>query len=398
MEKVIKLTLDLDGKHIIIDADNKSHLRNLLSGCRVNLLLGAGFSSNLLGLLGNNESAFETLKNIKCNSDNQVSKRDILVSYLYWSFFKTAILPIVHKSIVHAPEFEEYKAFGDNLYRLFSERSNPVLDRQLNIFTTNYDPILELIFDNSKKMLYNDGFEGRIHPYFSTDNFSKSYYRQAVFSNRKAEIPSVNIFKIHGSVTWSIDPICGEIQYVDYRKNLLEFEKSLRKLFNQDILSEIEKRILPTPTEKLTECITAIIESDILDDLVNEVEQYRNAIQQYHNTFLIVNPTKEKFFSTVTNKNYYELLRIFSNELEKENTLLIVYGFSFRDEHLLDLTRRSMLNPSLKLLVFCYDNDAHKSYESLFKDVKNSNISYITLDGDNMSLSRVNELLSCLIP
>ena len=225
MEKVIKLTLDSD-KRINIDEDNKSHLRNLLSGCRVNLLLGAGFSSNLLGILGNKESAFEILKNIKYKSDDQLSKRDILTSYLYWSFFQTAILPIVHKSNVYATEFEEYKLFGDNLYRLFSERSNPVLDRQLNIFTTNYDPILELIFDCSKKMVYNDGFEGRIRPYFSTDNFSKSYYRQAVFSNRKAEIPSVNIFKIHGSVTWDFDPICGEVQYVDYQKNISEFKKS----------------------------------------------------------------------------------------------------------------------------------------------------------------------------
>lgn len=81
--------------------------------------------------------------------------------------------------------------------------------------------------------------------------------------------------------------------------------------------------------------------------------------------FLIVNPTKEKFSDTLLNKNYYELLRIFSNELEKENSLLVVNGFSFRDEHILDLVKRSMVNPSLKILIFVYQATAievSKSY------------------------------------
>lgn len=116
----------------------------------------------------------------------------------------------------------------------------------------------------------------------------------------------------------------------------------------------------------------------------------------YKCTFLIVNPTKEKFNDTVLNKNYYELLRILSNELEKENTLFIVNGFSFRDEHILDLTRRSMLNPSLKVLLFCFDESNILQYESLFAQTKNNNITYIAIENEKLGLKRFNEILSCV--
>lgn len=116
-------------------------------------------------------------------------------------------------------------------------------------------------------------------------------------------------------------------------------------------------------------------------------------LANYKDVFLIVNPTKEKFHDTLLNKNYYELLRIFSNELEKENSLLVVEGFSFKDEHILDLTKRSMLNPSLKLLIFCYDEKAIEDYEKIFNDSKNHNITYICTAGKKLTIKEFNEIL-----
>ena len=51
--------------------------------------------------------------------------------------------PISSKVSTYDPTFDPYKKFGDIVYRIFSERGNPALDRQFNIFTTNYDPIIE---------------------------------------------------------------------------------------------------------------------------------------------------------------------------------------------------------------------------------------------------------------
>jgi hypothetical protein len=55
---------------------------------------------------------------------------------------------------------------------------------------------------------------------------------------------------------------------------------------------------------------------------------------------MIVNPSKKKFEDTVLNETHYDLLRIYNNELEKENGVLFVMGFSFADEHIRELTLR----------------------------------------------------------
>jgi len=175
MENIMKLELDESTNAIRITDDLKSNLKNLFSGCRVNFLLGAGFSANILGLLDNNEVLFESIRKYRASNDEADKKMNILKAYLYWDFFLNCIYPISDKVALYAVEMKPYRTFGTILHRIFSERSNPVLDRQFNIFTTNYDPIIELLFDDSL-CICNDGFEGRIYPKFSTDNFSKSYY------------------------------------------------------------------------------------------------------------------------------------------------------------------------------------------------------------------------------
>lgn len=164
MEKIYKLPMENDT--IKINKELKLHLNALFSGCRVNMLLGAGFSANILGVLNNNEIIFEELRKYNPSNKSEKSKLIILTAYMYWSFFKTCIYPIANISI-YSKNFSSYIKFGEILFNVFSERSNPVLDRQFNIFTTNYDPILELIFDRSR-CICNDGFEGRIHPAFAT--------------------------------------------------------------------------------------------------------------------------------------------------------------------------------------------------------------------------------------
>ncbi|WP_228715105.1 hypothetical protein [Klebsiella pneumoniae] len=44
----------------------------------------------------------------------------------------------------------------------------------------------------------------------------------------------------------------------------------------------------------------------------------------------LVLPRKDKFRETLLENVYYDLLRTYSNELDKEGSLLIVFGFSLR--------------------------------------------------------------------
>lgn len=391
MEQTIKIPVDAD--NVIISEDTKSILKNLFSGCRVSFLLGAGFSANLLDTLSNNEVVFEALHRYQAKSEDERKKVTILSAFLYWSFFTRCIEPISSKVSTYDPSFAPYKKFGDIVYRIFAERGNPALDRQFNIFTTNYDPIIELIFDHSS-CICNDGFEGRIEPRFSTDNYSKTYYRQAVFSNRKAEIPSVNLLKLHGSVTWSEDIIYGGIEYQHYRTQIQSFAKEYSSLFDAAIVAKIDAHFTAYKPDEADKQIQSLFADNIFDTLLVKEGDYSKFIQSYKTSFLIVNPTKEKFSDTLLNKNYYELLRIFSNELEKENSLLVVNGFSFRDEHILDLVKRSMVNPSLKILIFAYKESTIGDFQKRFGKPKNNNITYIALDGEKLSLDYFNQILS----
>ncbi len=391
MEQIMKLSVDAD--NVILSEDYKSILKNLFSGCRVNFLLGAGFSANLLGILNNNEIVFEAVQKYQAKNEDERKKLTILSAFLYWSFFVRCIEPISSKVSSYATSFEPYKKFGDIVYRIFAERGNPALDRQFNIFTTNYDPIIELIFDHSP-CICNDGFEGRIEPRFSTDNYSKTYYRQAVFSNRKAEIPSVNLLKIHGSVTWSEDIIWGGIEYQQYATQIRNFSKNYLPLFDASIMAKIDAHFTADNVADAEKQIETLFADSVFDSLLGKESDYCSFIDYYKMSFLIVNPTKEKFGDTLLNKNYYELLRIFSNELEKENSLLVVNGFSFRDEHILDLVKRSMVNPSLKILVFVYQESNIGDLQKLFGTPKNNNITYIALDGEKLSLEYFNQILS----
>ncbi|MEK9138470.1 MAG: hypothetical protein AAB393_15195, partial [Bacteroidota bacterium] len=93
-----------------------------------------------------------------------------------------------------------------------------------------------------------------------------------------------------------------------------------------------------------------------------------------------VNPTKDKFRQTVLNDTYYDLLRIYSNELEKENSLLFAMGFSFADEHIRQLTIRAAdVNPTLMIYVLAYDEDARASIAARFpaSSIRNGNLRVI---------------------
>jgi len=182
----------------------RKRLTDIFSGTRVNFLIGAGFSKPYLETLGDLEDIQTHLSNIPMEKEESI----VLMAYLLWIYFRNCMYAMVD---LQAADLVEQRRFANIMYQLMNERSTPVLSKQTNIFTTNYDPILELVFDANRNIAYNDGFEGRIHPYFSSSNYSKLIYRQAIFSNNKVEVPVVNILKMHGSLTWRRIPVTGGI-------------------------------------------------------------------------------------------------------------------------------------------------------------------------------------------
>lgn len=76
-------------------------------------------------------------------------------------------------------------------------------------------------------------------------------------------------------------------------------------------------------------------------------------VDKYKENILVVNPENAKFSETVLNMYYYEMLRSYSSELEKANSVLFVIGFSMDDLHIKEITlRAAKSNPTLKIFIF----------------------------------------------
>ena len=71
-------------------------------------------------------------------------------------------------------------------------------------------------------------------------------------------------------------------------------------------------------------------------------------------------------------------MRLMSNNLEKENSLLFAMGFSFEDEHIRNIVKRALkTNPTLMVFIFSYQDSGKKRYLELFGE-NDSNLLIIT--------------------
>ena len=104
----------------------------------------------------------------------------------------------------------------------------------------------------------------------------------------------------------------------------------------------------------------------------------QNEINDYNNIGIVL-PTDEKFKSTVINRIYYSSLRYFSAGLERENTFLFAFGFSFRDEYINDIIKQALkTNYSFQLFINSYSNEEYKRLKNVFNNYVN--VQYLNAD------------------
>lgn len=244
--------------------------------------------------------------------------------------------------------YEDYQNFLMTLAQLILDRKTTVVGKQVNIFTTNIDIFFERALEDLE-LHYNDGFLGKMNPVFDLSNFKQSTIQRSHHYDNRSEIPVFNLLKIHGSVNWK------------YKES--EKEDPNRKIYLSSDLSHFDKTALLAKTG--TEFIT-----------------------EYKNKILVVNPEDAKFSETVLNKYYYELLRSYSSELERENSVLFVIGFSMADQHIQEITKRAARsNPTLQIYIFVHSKEGESEagdrvdnkveMEKLMEVNKNHNIKII---------------------
>src|SRR5690606_23915704 len=86
------------------------------------------------------------------------------------------------------------------------ERRTTLLPKQANVFTTNYDLLLERASENVSVLRLNDGFvrtPGFTKPAaFAPQSFFETVSNSGRLYDYRVELPSLNYIKLHGSVSW----------------------------------------------------------------------------------------------------------------------------------------------------------------------------------------------------
>ena len=262
-------------------------------------------------------------------------------------FFEGSIFPLLNLDL-DDERLDDKEEFIKLLVDIVNIRDSASANKIINIFTTNYDNIIELSLENSS-INYIDGFSGRTNPIFSTKNYGKSIGKLNILTRRIKEEASVNLYKIHGSLYWKKNN--DDIVFEDYHNKL---------------------------------------------EIINNCKNQNEFLDAYNNNLIIINPEESKYNSTVMNLNYYDQMRMFTNELESNNTILISYGFSFDDLHIYKQVENALYaNQTLMLLLFPYSNDDLIKFRNKFKDNNNVYCFYRRIDSEieKFSIKELNEIL-----
>jgi hypothetical protein len=352
----------------------------------LNFLIGSGASVGLLPTLAlnirdeeNNPYTVETLASAFQEGEPRHTA-------LFMHYYLQCVLPAQKLSLQTAIDqqpkqvFANYRTFVGTLLQVLARRRP--FEKKVNIFTTNYDPCITLVADEliqsgTVDFVLNDGARGFTVKQLQARYFNTLLSQTGIFEREQVLIPQINLVHLHGSIYWKRNAAGIQVDYAPVSGDSL-------------IAEDVVKIIAPFSAQlgDATQKLDGLITPDLPPDVgATFMEAYRK--------LPIVNPTKWKFHETVFEEQYYQMLRLLSYELEKPNAVLITFGFSFADEHVLNLIKRSLANPKLEVFVCCYDQAEferlHKQFEIYqnvrFVGIQDGPLNFTTFNDRVFSLS-----------
>lgn len=325
------------------DIELIKELRKMMLTKQLNFLIGSGTSSKAIGLMrdyldkANNilkdpsNTSYSHILNEVLNQD----KANVLSNYLLLEKVTEISELLLNDIYLLYPEIEEnlqeYSDFMNSVVELLNLSNSRQSPKSANIFTTNYDLFLEKSVDFIPPMTK-----------FVFNDGAKGYF------NRVLDSSNYN-------------------QVVSY------------KGLNDNYISELPSITLIKPHGSVN---WKKIDGKIRID------------KNISDTPVIVKPTGLEGQETFLNNHFHEMLRIFQMELDKPQTVLFVIGFSFQDDHIAKMIKRSLQNPELLIYVFAFsDSDEVNFLQNLKIDSAPRNLrilcprlfsdAYLTQNGEN---------------
>jgi hypothetical protein len=335
--------------HTLTDSNEeiKRALTRSLQSAHINYLIGAGASFPAIPVAGSVEQEIAALY----DSNQEEEGRARMYGFLAGVQQPTNDLIDGAANAQNAETVKNYAEYIGIIEVILMERRTNLLPKQATIFSTNYDLFVEKAALSYSALRLNDGFarvpslDGRME-YDSRSFFTTTSNTGNLYSY-KVDIPCINLVKLHGSLSWKKD--------------------------GEKILFSVRKKAL------LAE------------------ERTQEQVREFVDSHAVVLPQTTKFRTTLMDSTYYELLRIYANELDRENTLLIAFGFSFGDDHILKITKRALKNPTLKLIAFAFNDADRQAFVTKFDGY--NNVDVIAPDENaQIDFAAFNRLLRSCVP
>jgi hypothetical protein len=330
--------------HTLTDSNEeiKRALTRSLQSAHINYLIGAGASFPAIPVAGSVEQEIAALY----DSNQEEEGRARMYGFLAGVQQPTNDLIDGAANAQNAETVKNYAEYIGIIEVILMERRTNLLPKQATIFSTNYDLFVEKAALSYSALRLNDGFarvpslDGRME-YDSRSFFTTTSNTGNLYSY-KVDIPCIN-----GSLSWKKD--------------------------GEKILFSVRKKAL------LAE------------------ERTQEQVREFVDSHAVVLPQTTKFRTTLMDSTYYELLRIYANELDRENTLLIAFGFSFGDDHILKITKRALKNPTLKLIAFAFNDADRQAFVTKFDGY--NNVDVIAPDENaQIDFAAFNRLLRSCVP
>lgn len=213
----------------------------------------------------------------------------------------------IESSILKATPEKREEAFNALTLFLMSFASRTGTRDRLNIFTTNYDRVIEAGADVAGLRLL-DRFVGALSPIFRSSRMDiDMHYNPPGMRGEPRYLEGVVKYtKLHGSIDW----------------------------VNYD--NEIRRVGIPFGSE----------------DLSKYLEPFG---LQHSNLMIYPNSSKDK---ETTEYPYAELFRDFAGALCRPNSTLVTYGYSFGDDHINRIIRDMLTIPSTHLVIISYGDES----------------------------------------
>ena len=214
----------------------------------------------------------------------------------------------IEASVATAPLAEREKAFGYLVSFLMSFASRTGTRERLNIFTLNYDRLIEAGADLAGLHLI-DRFVGTLAPIFRSSRLDiDMHYNPPGIRGEPRYLEGVARFtKLHGSIDWV------------------------------DVGTDIRRIGLPFGSTDITNFLNAPGLYDV----------DRRKVMIYPNS------SKDR---ETAEYPYIELFRDFATALCRPNSTLVTYGYGFGDDHINRIIRDMLTIPSTHLVIISFDD------------------------------------------